>query len=47
MDPNDLIELLIRHQMTPEYQRQQESDALLAEMLCAGMSPDDAKRLLE
>ena len=32
--------LLIRHQMSPEYARKQESDRMLAQMLTAGMSPD-------
>jgi hypothetical protein len=35
--------LLIRHQMTPEYQRQKEADRLLAALLVSGVSPDDVK----
>jgi len=38
--------VLIRHQMTPEYQREQEGERMLVEMLRAGLSPDDAKALL-
>ena len=35
--------VLIRHQMTPEYQQEQESKELMVEMLRAGMSPDTLK----
>ena len=38
---------LIRHQASPEYQAKKEADALLAEMLLSGMSPDDIKKLTE
>jgi len=38
--------LLIRYQMTPEYQREQKSKELMATMLAGGMSPDDLKGLL-
>ena len=38
--------LLIRHQMTPEYKREQESKAMLANLLRAGLSPDDLGSLL-
>ncbi len=37
--------LLLRHQMSPEGQRQRESDAMLAAMLRSGLSPDDAAEL--
>ena len=38
--------LLIKHQMSPEYAREQESKKMIAEMLAGGMSPDDVKALL-
>ncbi len=38
--------VVIRHQMTPAYKKQKEADQLLASMLMAGVSPDDAKSLL-
>jgi len=38
--------VLIRHQMTPEYRREQESRQMLAAALSAGMSPDVIKDLL-
>jgi hypothetical protein len=38
--------VLIRYQMSPEYQREQETRQLLAELLASGMSPDDAKTLM-
>jgi hypothetical protein len=39
--------VVIRHQMTPEYQQEQEGKTLLATMLSAGLSPDDVKSLTE
>jgi len=38
--------VLIRHQMTPEYRREQESKELLAHLLSNGISPDDAKAIM-
>ncbi len=32
--------LLIQHQITPEYARQQQSDAMIADLLLSGFSPD-------
>ena len=37
--------LLLKYQMSPEGQRQKESDELLASLLAGGMSPDDIKSL--
>jgi len=37
--------VLIRHQMSPEYQREQESKRMMAEMLRNGLSPDDVGTL--
>ncbi len=39
--------LLLREQMTPEYQRRQEGQAPIADMLRAGMSPDDVGAIFE
>ena len=36
--------LLIQHQMTPEYESEQQSRALISSMLAAGFSPEDLKR---
>ena len=33
--------VLIKHKMTPEYEQQKRGDAIMAEMLVGGMSPDD------
>lgn len=38
--------LVIKHRMSPAYQRQLASDAVLAQLLVAGMSPDDIKEFL-
>ena len=38
--------LLIKHQMSPEGEREQAGKEMLANMLTAGMSPDDLKALL-
>ena len=38
--------LLIRHQMTPEYQREQESKRMMAALLAAGLSLDEVKALV-
>ena len=38
--------LLIRHQMTPEYRRERESKRMLAELLAAGLSPDEINVLM-
>ena len=38
--------VLIKHQMSPEYQREQESKEMMVAMLAGGMSPDDLKGLL-
>lgn len=35
---------LIRYQNSPEGRAKAESDALLAKMLCAGVSPDDIRK---
>lgn len=40
------VGILIKHQMSPEYKREQEANKMLAEMLTSGMSPDEAKGLL-
>ncbi len=37
--------ILIRHQMTTEYEQEQQRQALITEMLISGMSPDDVKKL--
>ncbi len=37
--------VIIKHQMTAEYKRQQASDKMMAAMLIGGMSPDDLKEL--
>ena len=39
--------VVVRHQMSDEYKRQQERDALIAEMLVNGASPDDLGKLLQ
>lgn len=36
---------LVRHQMSPEYQREQEARQMMADLLLAGLSPDDLKSL--
>ena len=36
-----VVGMLIRHQMTPEYAAQQQSRAMLANLLIQGFSPDD------
>ncbi len=38
--------LILKHQMSPEGQREQESKKRMAAMLAGGMSPDDLKGLL-
>ncbi len=38
--------VLIKHQMSPEGQREQASKDMLAQMLRGGMSPDDIKALM-
>ncbi len=38
--------LLIKHQMSPEYEREQESKKMMAELLASGLSPDDVKGLM-
>lgn len=38
--------LLIKYQMSPEFQREQERNELIASMLIGGASPDDLKDLL-
>jgi hypothetical protein len=38
--------VVIRHQMTPEYQQEQESRQMMAALLADGMSPDDVKSLM-
>ncbi len=38
--------VLIKHQISPEGQREKEGDEMLAVMLTNGMSPDDLKALL-
>lgn len=38
--------VVIRHQMTPEYKLEQESERMMAAMLAVGMSPDDINDLL-
>lgn len=32
--------VVLRHQMTPEYKAQERSNAIMAEMMIAGVSPD-------
>lgn len=44
---NDIVAgTLIRHQMSPEYQREQEAKKMLAGLLVGGLSPDDLKSFL-
>jgi hypothetical protein len=38
--------ILIKHQMSPEGQREEESKRAMAVMLASGMSPDDLKGLM-
>ncbi|MCP5018883.1 MAG: hypothetical protein GY938_26945 [Ketobacter sp.] len=38
--------VVIQHQMTPAYKRQQEADEMLASLLMSGLSPDDAKNIM-
>lgn len=38
---------MIRHQMSPEGRHEREGKKVLADMLVSGLSPDDAKALLE
>jgi len=38
--------VLLRHQLTPEYRREQEANRLLVELLAGGVSPDDAAALI-
>ena len=38
--------VLIRHQMTPEYRREQQANELMADMLMSGLSPDDLKAIM-
>jgi len=38
--------LLIRHQMTPQYQNEQEANDLIASLLASGISPDDIKDIM-
>lgn len=41
---NDIVAgILVRHQMSPEYQREQEAGQMMADLLLAGLSPDDLK----
>ncbi len=37
--------LLIRHQMTPEYKQEQETERMMAQLL-GGMSPDEVKDMM-
>ena len=43
---NMVAGMLIRHQMTPEYQQEQEAKELMAQLLTSGMSPDDVKSIM-
>jgi hypothetical protein len=38
--------LLIKHQMSPEYQREQETKELITSLLVNGVSPDTVKTLI-
>lgn len=38
--------LLIKHQMSPKYKREQEGKRLLTDLLLSGMSPDDIKDIM-
>jgi hypothetical protein len=38
--------VVMRHRMSPEYQRELESREMLGNLLVAGFSPDDLKRLM-
>jgi len=38
--------VLIRHRMSPEGKREEETDQMIAQLLATGMSPDDIKELL-
>ncbi len=46
-DPRDDVVAggLIRYQNSPEGKAKQEGDELLAKMLCAGVAPDDIRKL--
>jgi hypothetical protein len=48
-DPRDdvVAGVLVKHQLTPEYERQQESDKMMAAMLCDGISPDDLAGMMK
>jgi hypothetical protein len=37
---------LVRHRMSPEYQRELEAKQMMAGLLLAGLSPDDLKEIL-
>jgi hypothetical protein len=39
--------VVIKHQMSPEYKREQAANQMIAEMLISGMSPDDVKDILD
>jgi hypothetical protein len=38
--------LLIKHQISPEYQREEEDKKIITSLLASGISPDDIKNLL-
>lgn len=40
------VGIIIKHQLSPEYEQEQESQEVMAAMLAGGMSSDDLKTLL-
>lgn len=38
--------IVVQHQLSDEYRRQKEADAMLSRMLVAGISPDDVRKLM-
>lgn len=47
-DSRDDIEagVIIKHQMTPEYEREEKGKRMLASMIASGVSPDDISKLM-
>lgn len=39
--------VVIRHQMSPEHEREQQSKKMLGKLLMAGFSPEEARRFLD
>ena len=40
------VGLLLRHRTSPEYARQEQAKAMLADLLVSGVSPDDIREIL-